>query len=116
MDILLSTNNTTLTFHTIEAVNINKERHHTCSVYMEWNITLFKFILEQHYSFIDIISITTDWLGGERAGVGRGLHGPHPDRGQHRDQVCSVQSEVELQTKVPEDFTITEKAYYRFII
>ena len=37
MDILLSTNNTTLTFHTIEAVNINKERHHTCSIYMEWN-------------------------------------------------------------------------------
>ena len=78
--------------------------------------TLLKFILEQYYSFIDIISITADWLGGERAGVGRGLHGPHPDRGQHRDQVCSVQSEVELQTKVPEDFTITEKAYYRFII
>ena len=114
MDILLSTNNTTLTFHTIEAVNINKERHHTCSIYIEWNIALFKFILEQHYSIIDIISITTDWLGGERAGVGRGLHGPHSDRGQHRDQVCSVQSEVELQTKVPEDFTITEKAYYDF--
>ena len=54
MDILLSTNNTTLTFHTIEAVNINKERHHTCSIYMEWNITLFKFILEQHYSIIDM--------------------------------------------------------------
>ena len=141
MDILLSTNNTTLTFHTIEAVNINKERHHTCSIYMEWNTVFsptyptwalvgglqgqpvklyyaFKiyFRATLQFSRYDSVSITTDWLGGERAGVGRGLHGPHPDRGQHRDQVCSVQSEVELQTKVPEDFTITEKAYYRFII
>ena len=116
MDILLSTNNTTLTFHTIEAVNINKERHHTCSIYMKWN-TYYAFKIyfraTLQFSRYDSVSITTDWLGGERAGVGRGLHGPHPDRGQHRDQVCSVQSEVELQTKVPEDFTITEKFPYR---
>ena len=105
MDILLSTNNTTLTFHTIEAVNINKERYRI--PLLEYNIFLNIWTLR----WIDIWTWSTDWLGGERAGVGRGVHGPHPDRGQHRDQVCSLSCVVELQTKVREYFTITERAF-----
>ena len=75
-------------------------------LYMECNIFLNIWTLR----WIDIWTWSTDWLGGERAGVGRGVHGPHPDRGQHRDQVCSLSCVVELQTKVREYFTITEKA------